>query len=147
MKTKRTLSQSDARALSQFAEQLMRVREVRYNTADTLIELIATSNLLPESDMLSDYITLNSTVTCRLIGTGGYWTIPILGPGDTDDTLPGALIMTPQAIALLGRRIGSIVEVSIAFNTVQYVEIVEVKHAPKDFSKAVERYEIRISAP
>jgi regulator of nucleoside diphosphate kinase len=127
MKFDRFLTQEDASTLSRLAEQLLRVREVRINFAEKLIELIATSILLPENAPRPDCVCLHSKVTYRVIGTDEHRVVHVVCPIDANDMLAQVSVLAPLALALLGRSVGSIVEIPMPFSQVQYVEIVEVR--------------------
>lgn len=129
MKIVRFLSQEDAATLSRIAENLLRVRDVHFNCAEKLIELIATSILQPEGCVRSDYVTLNSAVTYRAIGTRQMESIILVSPQDANETLARVSVLSPSAISLIGRVIGSIVEMPAPFNQVQFVEIVDIQPA------------------
>lgn len=126
MKFERFLTQEDASTLGRLAEQLLRVREVKLNFAEKLIELIACSILLPVNAPRPDCVSLHSTVTYRHVGTDERHTVRITCPRSANDMLAEVSILTPLAMALVGRRVGSIVEVPLPYNRVQYVEIVSV---------------------
>jgi regulator of nucleoside diphosphate kinase len=127
MKIERYLSQHDASTLSRLAENLLRLREVRFNHAERLIELITTSILLPENSRRDDYVSLYSTVVYRAVGTSQLNSVVIVCPQDASDVLAKISLLAPLAMALLGRVVGSIVAVTLPFNQVQYIEIVEVQ--------------------
>lgn len=52
--------------------------------------------------------------------------IILVCPQDANETLARVSILSPSAMSLLGRVIGSIVEIPAPFNQVQFVEIVDV---------------------
>lgn len=129
MKIQRYLSQDDATTLSQLAEHLLRLRDVRINSAELLIDLIGTSILLPENARRDDCVALHSLVTYRTVGSEQSQAIIIVCPQDASETLARVSILAPLAMALLGRTIGSIVEVVLPFNRLKLVEIVDVRPA------------------
>jgi regulator of nucleoside diphosphate kinase len=127
MRFERFLTQADASTLSRLAEHLLRVRDVKFNVAERLVELIATAILLPENVVRPDCVSLQSTVTYRVVGTDAHRTVHIACPLDACDALAHVSILAPLAMALVGRPVGSIVEVTLPFNQIQYVEIVDVQ--------------------
>jgi len=127
MNIERFLSQNDASILSRLAENLLRLRDLNFNHAERVIELITTSILLPENSRRDDYAGLYSTVIYRAIGTSESKSIVIVCPHDANDTLANVSILSPLAMALIGRVVGSIVAVALPFNRLQYVEILEVR--------------------
>ena len=132
MKIERYLSQHDASTLSRLAENLLRLRDVKFNHAERIIELITTAILLPENSQRNDYVSLYSTVVYRAIGTSQLKSIVIVCPQDASDVLAKISLLAPLAMALLGRVVGSVVAVTLPFNQVQYIEIVEVQRAYED---------------
>lgn len=130
MLNERFLSQKDACLLSRLAEAMLRLRDVKFNFADRLVELLSGAILLPETSTRDDYVRLNTVVTYRAVGSASHECLLIVCPQDADDALARVSILSPQAMAMLGRLVGSIVEISLPFGRVQYVEIVDV--APID---------------
>jgi regulator of nucleoside diphosphate kinase len=143
MKIERYLSQHDAATLSRLAENLLRLRDVKFNHAERIIELITTSILLPENSRRDDYVALYSTVVYRAIGTSQLNSIVIVCPQDASEALAKISLLAPLAMALLGRVVGSVVAVTLPFNQVQYIEIVGVQTghdetcAPAQFKRDV----------
>ncbi|WP_420475477.1 GreA/GreB family elongation factor [Noviherbaspirillum sp. ST9] len=132
MKNERFLSQEDATILCRLAEHLLRMRDVTFNIAEQLIELIGSSILLPENAERSDYVALYSEVTFREVGSMRLETIFLVCPQDTQDALARVSILSPIALALLGRPLGSITAVTLPFFKVRYVEVVGIRHSNED---------------
>jgi regulator of nucleoside diphosphate kinase len=130
MKIERFLSQEDAANLSRLAEHLLRVRDVKINFAEKLIDLIATSILLPENAQRKDCVSLHSKVTYRAVGTNDSRSIFIIYPHDANEALARVSILAPLPMSLLGRLTGSIVDVALPFNQVRFIEIMDVQIAP-----------------
>jgi len=128
MKIERVLSQEDAAVLSRIAENLLRMREVSFNFAEQLIELISTSILLPQNVRRHDCVSLQSEVTFREVGTTHSETVFLVCPQDAHEGLARISILAPLAMALIGRPVGSVAEVVLPFNRVKYVEITDVRH-------------------
>ncbi|OWW21437.1 GreA/GreB family elongation factor [Noviherbaspirillum denitrificans] len=126
MKIERYLSQEDAAILSRLAEHMLRMRDVRINFAEQLIELIGTAILLPENVRRDDCVALNSEVVYRDIEMGRVGTVVIVCPQEANDTLARVSILAPLAMALLGRPVGCIAEVRLPFDKLRHVEIVAV---------------------
>lgn len=128
MKTERILSQEDAAILSRLAEHLLRLREVKENFAESLIDLIGTSILLPENVRRNDCVALYSTVTYRDVGSSLHESTTIVCPQNAHGVLAQVSILSPLAMALLGRIVGSIVEVALPLKQARFVEIIDVQH-------------------
>jgi len=128
MKIERYLSQQDAATLSRLAEHMLRMRDVRINFAEQLIDLIGTSTLLPEDVRRDDFVALHSEVVYRDIEMGRVGTIVIVCPEEADDARARVSILAPLALAMLGRPVGGIAEVHLPFDKLRHVEIVAVAH-------------------
>lgn len=126
MKVERFLSQHDAATLSRLAENLLRLPHARYFYAEKLIEILRTAILLPEQCGKTDYACLNSTVMVRPVGTDEVRALLLACPHDANDSLAAATVLTPMAMALLGRVAGSIVDVVQPYNRVQFIQIVGI---------------------
>lgn len=132
MKIERFLSQKDAGILSRLAERLLRLRDVKINSAEQLVDLISNAILMPENARRKDCVSLYSEVTYREVGTSRLETIFLVCPQETDEALARVSILAPVAMALLGRPVGSIAEITLPFKQVKYVAITDVKHADMD---------------
>jgi regulator of nucleoside diphosphate kinase len=128
MRNERYLTQHDAASLSRLAEQLLRTREFSFNAAEKLIELISTSILLPQGADDSDYVTLNSRVDYRTIGSREVRSLTIVCPQNADAALAQVSILAPLALALIGRPRHSIVEVELPFRKLEFIEIVGINN-------------------
>ncbi|WP_019143323.1 GreA/GreB family elongation factor [Noviherbaspirillum massiliense] len=127
MKIERYLTQNDAATLSRLAEELLRLRDVKVNAGEKLIELISGSMLLPENVRRKDCVSLYSEVTYCKIGPDDQHTVTIVCPQDANQTLAHVSILAPIAMALIGRKLRSIVEVELPFGNVQFVKILDIR--------------------
>lgn len=132
MNIERYLTKHDAAVLSRLAEQQLRVRDVRFNAAERLIDLISSSILLPENAERKDCVTLYSRADYRKVGSDERRSLVIVCPQDANEALARVSILAPLALALIGRRRHSIVEVALPFDKVEFVEIMEVDEAGAD---------------
>ncbi|RJG06699.1 transcriptional regulator [Noviherbaspirillum cavernae] len=129
MKFKRYLTQDDATVLSRLAEQLMRVRDVRFNSGETLIDIISTSILLPENTRKKNFVSLYAEVAYTGIEHDGEHAMTIVCPQDANQALAHVSILAPLALALIGREVDSMVEVELPFSQVHVVKILGVRNA------------------
>ncbi|HJV80274.1 GreA/GreB family elongation factor [Noviherbaspirillum sp.] len=127
MNNQRFLSQDDASTLSTLAEHMLRTQDARMNFAEDLVELVSTSILLPENARRNDCVALYTAVTYRVVGSGELHSIHIVSPHDHNAALARISILAPLAMSLVGRPVGSIVEVSLPFDKQQRVEIVAIE--------------------
>lgn len=129
MRMKRYLSQNDAAVLSRLAEHLLRTGHTHICAGQRLAELIANSILVPESESQPDFVALNSTVAYREVGSDLVQFVAIVCPRSADPGLASVSILTPLALALIGRPVGSITEVDFA-GAVKYLHIDSVERLP-----------------
>ncbi len=122
----RYLAQEDAAILSRLAEKLLRLREVRYNPAEELLALLATAILVPQNDTRRDFVCLNSSVTYRVVGEEGLRQLGIVCPSDVNAAVACVSVLAPLPLALLGRQVGSVVELAPAGEGRRLIEIVGV---------------------
>ncbi|TFW01913.1 transcriptional regulator [Oxalobacteraceae bacterium OM1] len=130
MNIERYLSQRDAATLCRLAEQLLRLRDVHLNHAERLVEVISSAILLPEHAKRTDCVCLQAEVTYRYIGTREPSSMVLVSPQDANETLARVSILTPLALALIGRRIGHVVEIAAGAQRVQFAEIIAVQIVP-----------------
>ncbi|HJV73353.1 MAG TPA: GreA/GreB family elongation factor [Noviherbaspirillum sp.] len=126
MKTERYLTQADATVLSRLAEQLLRVREVKFNAGEDLIDLLSTAILLPENSTRKDCVALHTEVTYHTGSPKEKKTLAIVCPQDANQELARVSVLAPLAMALIGREVGSVVDVELPFGHSQAVSILKV---------------------
>ncbi|HVL74927.1 MAG TPA: GreA/GreB family elongation factor [Noviherbaspirillum sp.] len=127
MRIDRFLTQEDAAVISRLAETLLRTNDGRVHYAEQLIDLISTSILLPETDTRSDFVSLYSNVSYRIVGSNERQNICIVCPDEANEHIACASILAPLSMAIFGRTIGAIVEVELPFKRTQSVEIMDVQ--------------------
>lgn len=132
MTIRRYLDHDDAYQLRMLVEQLLRVRDVQFNAAEKLIELIATAMILPVNSERDDYVSLNSEVDYRKYGTNEIQTTKIVYPHEANDSSGCPIGPAPLAMAMLGHRVGSVVEVSHSSNELEFYEILQVRKLASD---------------
>lgn len=129
MRTERYLSQKDVAILGRLAEHLLRSGGVNMQFAEQLIEIIETSILLPANAPRNDCVALYSTVTCRAVESNQHMSICVVCPQHAHAGLARVSILAPLALSLLGRTVGSLVEVNPPFLRTMFVEIVGIEPA------------------
>lgn len=132
MANRRYLGHNDAYLLRTLVEQLLRVRDVQFNTAEKLIELIATAVILPANSERDDYVSINSEVDYRKYGTNEIQTTKIVYSHEAGDSSDCSIDLAPLAMAMLGHRVGSIVEVFHSSNELEFYEILQVRKLTSD---------------
>lgn len=123
MRVERYLSQDDAAVLSRLAEHLLRTGDMHLHAGERLAELIARSILVPESDCPPKFVALDTTVTYREVGSTVLRSLDIVCPRGANPGLAQVSILTPLALALIGRPLGSIAELPYATGA-QYLHVV-----------------------
>jgi regulator of nucleoside diphosphate kinase len=129
MKSERYLSQQDATILSHLAQHLLRTGGPCAQHAEQLIAIIETSILLPVNATRNDYVALYSTVACRDVESNQHISICIVCPREVHDGLERVSILAPLALSLVGRIVGSFVDVTLPFVRPMYVEITGIEHS------------------
>lgn len=129
MQHERYLSHRDTVLLAELAETLMRVRDVKFNTGEKLMEIIASSVILAADTLSHDWVGLESECTYRPIGEQETATVAIVVPGQANSALSRVSILAPIALALIGRKVNSVVEVELPFSQVMFVQLLSVRHA------------------
>lgn len=109
MTAPRYLQQHDAAVLSRLAAAWMGAGGERARAGARLAEVLATAILLPESDEPAQYAALYSHVSCRNRGSGEREGVFIACPQDANLALAQVSLLTPLALAVLGRACGSVV--------------------------------------
>lgn len=127
MKFERYLTQYDAAILGRLAEQMLRIRDLKFNAGEQLVELISSSILLPATMTKADCVSLFSEVTCSKLGSGETLTIVIVSPEDANQTLAQISVLTPIGLALIGRKLNSTVEVQLPFGQTEIIKILSIR--------------------
>lgn len=128
MQIERYLTQDDATILSKLAERMLRVGDAKFDAGEQLIALLSKAILLPENSPKKNCVSIYSEVTYCEIGRDERKTITIVSPRDANQILARVSVLAPLAMAMIGREVGSIVEVRLLFDQVQFVKILDVTH-------------------
>lgn len=112
MTAPRYLQQHDAAVLSRLAAAWMGAGGERARAGARLAEVLATAILLPESDEPARYAALYSHVSCRNRGSGRREDVFIACPQDANLALAQVSLLTPLALAVLGRARGDVVAIA-----------------------------------
>lgn len=107
----RYLQQHDAAVLSRLAAAWLGAGGERACAGARLADILATAILLPESEGPAQYAALYSHVSCRNLGNGEREGVFIACPQDANLALAQVSLLTPLALAVLGRACGSVVRI------------------------------------
>lgn len=129
MKYERYLTQHDAAILGRLAERLLRERNLKFNPGEQLVDVISNAILLPEHVRKNDCVTLYSRVDYCSLGSEEEHAITIVAPEDANQGLALVSVLAPIGMALIGRKVGSIVELHLPFGQSDFVRILEVEES------------------
>lgn len=128
MNFERYLTQQDAAILSRLAESLLRELDVKFNHGEQLVELLTSAILLPEHARREDCVSLYSEVLYQRLDTNELHTATIVCPYEAAPTLARFSALAPLSMALVGRRINSLVPVVLNDKESYTVRIVAVNN-------------------
>lgn len=131
MKNLRYLTQHDAVSLNRLAEELLHLDGREIDAAEQLLDVVATSTLLPFGRR-KDCVSLNSTVTYAHLACDTAQTIALVHPHDADPSTSRISVLTPIGLALLGRKRTSIVDVTLPSGRIDKIRIVDIVHHDPD---------------
>ncbi len=94
----------------------------------TLEKMLRNAKLIDEDEISTDVVTIGSTVLLKDLEIGDMLEYTIVGSAEADPTESRISNESPVGEAILGRKVGSIVEVNVPAGTLKY-EIVEIKGA------------------
>lgn len=127
MEIERYLTQHDASILCKLAESLLRLGEVDFNAGEMLLEILATSIILPEQVRKKDHVALFTEVTYCSIDPDIMDSIVLVCPQDANQDLARVSVASPIGMALIGHRVKSIVKVASPFCPSQPIKIIGVR--------------------
>ncbi|HMM22170.1 MAG TPA: transcription elongation factor GreA [Selenomonadales bacterium] len=94
----------------------------------TLEKMLRNAKLIDEDEISADVVTLGSTVVLKDLEMGDELEYTIVGSAEADPTELRISNESPVGEAILGRRVGSVVEVHVPAGTLKY-EILDIKGA------------------
>lgn len=94
----------------------------------TLEKMLRNAKLIDEDEISADVVTIGSTVKLKDLEFGDMLEYTIVGSAEADPTESRISNESPVGEAILGRKVGSIVEVNVPAGTLKY-EIVDIKGA------------------
>lgn len=134
MKRECYLTHQDTAVLGRLAEHMLRLRELRFNAVEQLLELLSGATMLPAGAGMEDCVSLGATVTYGKSDGSQTHTVTILSPEDiaratAQHAGPTPVsVLAPVGLALIGRKVNSMVEVCLPYGN-ERVRILEI-HAP-----------------
>jgi transcription elongation factor GreA len=94
----------------------------------TLEKMLRNAKLIDEDEISHDVVTIGSTVMLKDLEFGDVLEYTIVGSAEADPTESRISNESPVGEAILGRKVGSIVEVNVPAGTLKY-EIMDIKGA------------------
>lgn len=94
----------------------------------TLEKMLRNAKLIDEEEISADVVTLGSTVVLKDLEIGDELEYTIVGSAEADPIECKISNESPVGEAILGRKVGSIVEVNVPAGSLKY-EIVDIKGA------------------
>jgi transcription elongation factor GreA len=94
----------------------------------TLEKMLRNAKLIDEDEISADVVTLGSTVVLKDLEIGDELEYTIVGSAEADPTEFRISNESPVGEAILGRKVGSVVEVHVPAGTLKY-EILDIKGA------------------
>ena len=94
----------------------------------TLEKMLRNAKLIDEDEISADVVTIGSTVKLKDLEFGDMLEYTIVGSAEADPTESRISNESPVGEAILGRKVGSIVEVNVPAGTLKY-EIMDIKGA------------------
>ncbi len=92
----------------------------------TLEKMLRNAKLIDEDEISHDVVTIGSTVKLKDLEFGDVLEYTIVGSAEADPTESRISNESPVGEAILGRKVGSVVEVNVPAGTLKY-EIVAIK--------------------
>ena len=94
----------------------------------TLEKMLRNAKLIDEDEISADVVTLGSTVVLKDLEMNDELEYTIVGSAEADPTELRISNESPVGEAILGRKVGSVVEVHVPAGTLKY-EILDIKGA------------------
>ncbi|MDR7866753.1 MAG: transcription elongation factor GreA [Sporomusaceae bacterium] len=94
----------------------------------TLEKMLRNAKLIDEDEISADVVTIGSTVVLKDLEFGDELEYTIVGSAEADPTESRISNESPVGEAILGRKVGSVVEVNVPAGSLKY-EIVDIKGA------------------
>lgn len=122
MFTKRKLTRDDASYLSKLVDEVLHTSGDS-TVADTVLDLIAQSSILPEGARDKNYVELNDVVTYEVANTNTQQVVTLVEPKEADPRAARVSILTPVGLALIGVKIGHTSQVALPSGKTQKIKI------------------------
>jgi regulator of nucleoside diphosphate kinase len=120
------ISARDAEALSLMLGDWPRRHRLEEDAADALVDTLVGARVVPAHHVPTNVVTMGSTVTYVDILDGAEQTVTIVFPAQADAGAGRVSVLSPIGRALLGRTVGTVVDLTLPTGRHLAVRIVEV---------------------
>jgi regulator of nucleoside diphosphate kinase len=124
------LSAADAEVLGLMLGERRRQFALEAAAADALSDLVVEARLVPDHELPADRVAMNSKVTYREEPGGASRSVVLVHPIDADAAAGRVSVLSPVGLALLGRGVGSLVDVEIPGGKRFTIRILEAARKP-----------------
>lgn len=107
------LSTADAEVLALMLGERRRQHALEAAAADTLADLVVEARQVPDHELPADRVAMNSMVTYREEPGGKSRSVVLVHPIEADAAAGRISVLSPVGLALLGRGVGSLVDVEV----------------------------------
>lgn len=123
------VSTDDAEALAPVVGDRRRSDRLEAEAADALADVLMQARMVPHRYLPADRVAMNSAVEYREEPDGERRTVAIVHPAEADLSNGRISVLSPVGRALLGRRAGSVTDISVPGGRGLRIRVLEVRPA------------------
>lgn len=116
----------DAEALSLMLGDWPRRHRLEEEAADALVDTLVSARVVATNQLPADVVTMGSTVTYVDIPDGARQTVRVVFPAQADAGAGRVSVLSPIGRALLGRSLGSVIDIMLPTGRHLAVRIVDL---------------------
>lgn len=124
------VSASDAEVLALLVGERARSNPREAEAADELADVLFGARLVPHEKVPADRVRMNSFIRYREEPDGAERSVVVVHPNEADAAAGRISVLSPVGRALLGRKPGAVVAVSVPGGRGLSVRILNVEEAP-----------------
>lgn len=126
MSQNRYLTHTDAEILTRLAECLLRLGDIQINAGAKILDVVCRSTILPPMVRKAEFVSLNCEVNYCHINPDYERSIVLVSPEDANHRRALISVTTPLGLALIGRRLHSVVEVQAPEQHPNHLKIIRL---------------------
>lgn len=128
-----TIAENDLLIISDHDYQRLLPLTEKYKTlaAEMLDHELGRAEILPNSDLPGDVVSMNSSVTFMDVGTGEQSTVDLVYPMEADIEKMKISILSPVGTALIGLRVGGRIDWPLPGGSIKHLEVISVTQPEK----------------